>query len=204
MVYIDALGVYYHFSKDPAALAALDRAVKFHSGILWSDGSSAAAIDERVIYEKGVNIGNIGFSYTPEGRGFILSQLAKAAAAGRDGVKATSPRACFFTAARGRSCRRPPPRTRASPVLGKNDAVVVRAKPWEWAFSAYATPPIQNRWIQDRQNHIDIFHARAGPRGRRREHQAPALLVDVHRRRPRVPEAPRGRRRTRTSSPRSP
>ena len=50
-------------------------------------GRPHPAIDERVIYHKSINTGNVGFSYSPEGRGFILSQLAKAArAAGREGV----------------------------------------------------------------------------------------------------------------------
>ena len=162
MVYTDALGVYYHFSKDPAAAAALDRAVKFHSGLLWSDGSSAACIDERVIYEKGVTIGNIGFSHSPEGRGFILSQLAKAAAAGREGVESYFAASLLLYGGQGPVVPPAAAGDKSVSVLGKNDAVVVRAKPWEWAFSAYATPPIQNRWIQDRQNHVDIFHAGLG------------------------------------------
>ena len=141
MVYIDALGVYYHFSKDPAALAALDRAVKFHSGILWSDGSSAAAIDERVIYEKGATIGNVGFSHTPEGRGFILEQLAKAAAAGREGVNGDFAASLLLAGGQGPIVPPAAAEDKGVSVVGKNDAVVVRAKPWEWAFSAYATPP---------------------------------------------------------------
>ena len=53
MVYVEALGVYYHFSKDPMVPEALRRSVKFHSAVLWSDGTSASTIDERVIYQHG-------------------------------------------------------------------------------------------------------------------------------------------------------
>ena len=162
MVYIDALGVYYHFSRDPVALAALDRAVKFHANVLWSDGSSASCLDERVIYEKGANIGNVGFSHTPEGRGFILAQLAKAAAAGRDGVNGDFAASLLLAGGQGPVAPLAAAADKGVSVVGPNDAVIVREKPWEWAFSAYATPPIQNRWIQDRQNHVDIFHAGLG------------------------------------------
>ena len=100
MVYSDSLGTYYAFSKDPAVPEVLKRAVNFHRAVLWSDGTSASSVDERVIYHKSINTGNVGFSFSPEGRGFVLSQLAKSAAAGRDGRRATLAL---------RKGRRPPP-----------------------------------------------------------------------------------------------
>jgi hypothetical protein len=162
MVYIDALGAYYAFSKDPAVVEALNRAVKFHGGILWSDGSSAACIDERVPYERHVNTGNIGFTYSAEGRRFILSQLAKAVAAGREGIDGDTAASLLLYGGQGPVA--PPAGTedKGITVLGKNEAVIVRDKPWEWAFSAYTTKPVQNRWIQDRQNYVDIFNADLG------------------------------------------
>jgi len=168
MVYVEALGAYYAFSKDPAVLDTLNRSVKFHSGILWSDGSSAACIDERVIYEKDINTGNVGFTYSPEGRGFMLSQLAKAVAeAAASGRPARGDRGDFAASlllygGQGPVVPLASAQDKGVSVLGQNDAVIVRDKPWEWAFSGYATKPIQNRWIQDRQNHVDIFNANLG------------------------------------------
>jgi hypothetical protein len=162
MVYIDALGVYYYYSKDPAALEALNRSVKFHSSVLWSDGSSVACIDERVPYEKNINTGNIGFAFTPEGRGFILSQLAKAQAAGRERLDGDYAGSLLINGGTGPVAPLASAQDKGVSVLGKNDAVVVRDKPWEWAFSAYATKPIQNRWIQDRENYVYIFNANLG------------------------------------------
>jgi len=162
MTYLEALGVYYAFSKDPAVLDALNRSVKFHSTILWSDGSSASAIDERVIYHKNINVGNVGFSYSPEGRGFLLSQLWKESEGGKKLVGGDYAASLLLYGGQGAVAPLPTAQAQSVSVIGKNEAVIVRNAPWEWAFSAYTTKPIQNRWIQDRQNHLDIFHAQLG------------------------------------------
>jgi hypothetical protein len=162
MVYIDALGAYYAFSKDPAVPEVLKRAVKFHSAVLWSDGTSAACIDERVIYHNSINIGNVGFTFSPEGRGFILSQLPKFLARGREDVGGDYAASLLLYGGKGDVAPLASAQDKGVSVLGKNDAVIVRDKPWEWAFSSYTTKPIQNRWIQDRQNYVDIFNANLG------------------------------------------
>jgi len=162
MVYSDSLGTYYAFSKDPAVPEVLKRAVNFHSAVLWSDGTSASCVDERVIYHKSINTGNVGFSFSPEGRGFILSQLAKSAAAGRDGMGGDYAASLLLHGGQGGIVPLPSSQDKGVSVIGKNDAVIVREKPWEWAFSSYTTKPPQNRWIQDRHNYVDIFHADLG------------------------------------------
>ncbi len=163
MVYSESLGVYYYFSKDPAVPEALNRAVKFHAGVLWSDGTSASSIDERVIYHKSINTGNVGFSYSPEGRGFILSQLAKSAAAGsREGVGGDYAAQMLLYGGQGGIVPLPSEQAKGVSVLGDKAAVIVREKPWEWAFSSYTTKPPQNRWIQDRHNYVDIYNAELG------------------------------------------
>jgi hypothetical protein len=162
MVYLDALGAYYFFSKDPKVPEILERSVKFHSAILWSDGSSAACIDERVIYHKGINIGNVGFTYSPEGRGFILGQLGKRAEGGTEFVDGDYAASLLLYGGTGPVAPLPSAQPQSVSVIGKNDAVIVRDEPWEWAFSSYTTKPIQNRWIQDRQNYVDIFNANLG------------------------------------------
>lgn len=162
MVYSDSLGAYYYFSKDPAVPEVLKRAVKFHSAILWSDGTSASCIDERVIYHKSINTGNVGFTYSPEGRGFVLAQLAKSVANGREGAGGDYAASLLLYGGKGEIVPLPSEQDKGVSVIGKNDAVIVRDKPWEWAFSSYTTKPIQNRWIQDRHNYVDIFNTNLG------------------------------------------
>ena len=47
-------------------------------------------------------------------------------------------------------------------VLGRDDALVLRQKPWFICLSAYHTPIFDDRWIEDRQNFVSIFHDGAG------------------------------------------
>jgi len=162
MVYLEALGVYYYFSKDPAVSDVLKRSVKFHSQALWSDGTSVSAIDERVIYHKTINTGNVGFTWSAQGRGFILSQLFKESDGGKKLISGDYAAQMLLYAGQGDVVPLPAEQAQGVSVIGRNDAVIVRNKPWEWAFSAYTTKPIQNRWIQDRQNFVDLFHADLG------------------------------------------
>jgi hypothetical protein len=156
-VYVDALGVYYHESQDPVVLEALKRSAHFHSAILWPDGSSASAIDERQIYHASRDTGNVGFSQTPEGRGFLLSQLSAYVA---DGHLPNADYAASMLLYSGEGEGIPPAAAgdTGRALIGNDDAVIERRKPWQWCLSSYACKPIRNRWIQDRQNLVDVFH----------------------------------------------
>lgn len=156
-VYVDALGIYYHFSRDPIVLAALRRAAQFHASILWPDGSSTAAIDERQIYHPGRDLGNVGFSHTPEGRGFLLSQLSAHVEAGRL-PDADWAAAMLLYGGEGEGVLPPALGDVGRTIIGNNQAIMERHKPWQWCMSAYACKPIANRWIQDRQNLLDVYH----------------------------------------------
>jgi len=157
-VYVDALGVYYHFSKDPIALEALERAAGFHAAVLWPDGSAVAAIDERQTYHAGVDVGNVGLTWTPEGRGFLLKQLAAYSNNGSKPASADYAASLLLYGGVGESIPPAADRDEGVTVLGERDAVIRRSKPWAWAFSGYACKPTGNRWIQDRQNLVDVYH----------------------------------------------
>ncbi|NLC57071.1 MAG: hypothetical protein GX774_09560 [Armatimonadetes bacterium] len=161
-VYVDALGVYYHFSKDPVVLEALRRAGQFHASVLWPDGTSVAAIDERQTYSGAIYGGNVGFTWTPEGRGFLLMQMARWAGPERRAVGADYAASLLLYSGDGPFVAPPADRAEGMVVLGKNDALIRRRKPWQWALSGYACPPVQSRWIQDRQNLVDLYHDSLG------------------------------------------
>jgi len=161
-VYVDALGIYYHFARDPVVLPALERSAKFHASVLWPDGSAVACIDERVIYHKRVDVGNVGFAWTPEGRGFLLKQVALHASGGTRLVDPDYAAAMLLYGGAGEAVAPAADRDEGVVVLGKSQAVVRRRKPWQWALSAYACKPIANRWIQDRHNLVDVYHDALG------------------------------------------
>ncbi|MBQ4337773.1 MAG: hypothetical protein IJC34_11340, partial [Lentisphaeria bacterium] len=74
-VYLEALGIYYHYSKDPAVKDALTRGAQFHNVLRWPDGTIASVVDERTGYSRSRRMGNVGFTFTPEGRRYLEQQL---------------------------------------------------------------------------------------------------------------------------------
>lgn len=156
-VYVEALGLYYTFSKDPVVLEALRRSAKFHSSMLWPNGSPVPCIDERQIYHSGINAGNVGFTWTPEGRGYLRQQIGLVMDAGRltSSEYAANMLLCGGT---GDSILPAASGDKATVYLGNKDAVVTRSKPWQWAMSAYACPVPTSRWIQDRHNLVDVYY----------------------------------------------
>ena len=161
-VFVEAMGIYYHFSRDPGVEKALERSAKFHSSILWPDGSSVSAIDERNIYREEVDIGNVGLSWTPLGRGFLLKQLQRYSKNGKRPVNADYAATILLYGGKGKVIPLETLRDGATTVLGKSDSALRRQKPWQWAFSGYACKPVKDRWIQDRHNLVDVFHDQMG------------------------------------------
>ncbi|MBT3286042.1 MAG: hypothetical protein HN380_01755 [Victivallales bacterium] len=160
-VYMDALGTYYAVSGDQTVLAALERSARFHAMFLWPDGSAVVTVDERQIHHGKRDIGNVGFSHTAVGRGYLLGQTA----AYRDQDRAVSAEyAAFMLLYSGTGPSVPLAATldRSAQVLGDGKAGMLRRKPWQVCVSAYACDPINNRWIQDRQNFVGVYHDQLG------------------------------------------
>lgn len=156
--YIDLLGVYYSFSHDDEILCALERAADFHRKILFPDGSYTAAIDERNPYRDSVEIGNVGFSWTPHGRGYLLKQLKRHLQT--DAPEPDADYAAHMLLHSGEGEIEPLPDAPDSDTryIQTVSAVIKRHRPWQWVFSGYACEPALRRWVQDRQNLVDIYH----------------------------------------------
>jgi len=161
-VYVEALGIYYTYSKDPVVLPALQRASVFHANGLWPDGSAVSCIDERVIYEKGVRVPSVGFTWSAEGRGYVVKQMKDWSRGGERLLGAELAADMLRYAGKGDIKTPPSAADKSSSVLGNDEALFCREKPWAWAYSAYACKPSTSRWIQDRQNHVDVFHDAMG------------------------------------------
>ncbi len=161
-VYSEALGFYYHFAQDPQVLEALRRAAHFHSAILWPDGSSVSCIDERNTYSSAVRMGNPGFAHTPEGRGYLLAQLRRYAGETMRTIGADMAAALLLYGSDGDVIMPEELGEDGVVTLGDNDALIRRTDAWCWALSGYAAEVPNNRWIQDRQNLMDVFHPELG------------------------------------------
>lgn len=65
---LDAVGVYWEHSHDPAALAAVRRNLTFHENFTYPDGKPVEVIDDRNRYWEVSPYGHFAFSLFPDGR----------------------------------------------------------------------------------------------------------------------------------------
>lgn len=161
LVYTDALGVYYAMSGDESVLPALERAAKYHASFTYPDGSSVETIDERMVYSASITLPNVGFTFSPVGRGYLQAQWGRMQSAGRP-LPTDAAASFLLYGLEGESSPPPAIQEQASYVLGDNDAMTRRVNPWFACLSAYHAPVPKSRWIQDRQNFLSLFHDDVG------------------------------------------
>ena len=163
MVYIEALGVYYSLSADygerDTVLDALERAARFHANWTYPDGSAVEVIDERNPYHAGVRLPNPGFAHTPVGRSYVANQHAQHVRAG--GSFGDDYAANMLLYAVEGSTDGSAASSGTTAAMG-TDALVMRRGPWFVATSSYVSKVPQNRWIQDRQCVVSVFHDGVG------------------------------------------
>ena len=159
-VYPDALGVYYHASGDPIVLEALERAARFHANYTYPDGSSVETVDERNAYSKGVHEGNPGFSHTALGRWYLSWQHRRIIDSGESFAVDYATNMLLYSGEGPTEELDSGSGTQAY-RMGE-DALISRQSPWFVSISAYFCPLNENRFRQDRQNFISVFHEKTG------------------------------------------
>jgi len=163
VVYVDALGCYLGMSGDPLVQSALERAAAFHASLTYPDASQVETVDERNPYGNSPAGVSVGFLADPVGRGYLSWLLDRRAELGAPAVPADTIASMVSYGSDGPQLPPPAGTSRHSLVLGDRDARVERQEPWFVALSAYhSEPPERNRWIQDRQAHLSVFHDRTG------------------------------------------
>ena len=173
-VYLEALGVYHALSGDNAVLPALERGNRFHLNYTYPNGEAIETVDERNPYSPikvahgphgeprylPSHIGiHPGLYFTDSGRALLAQQwpiVAERDPAELDSAEflylflPTTDDALNYTSA-------PACRFR----MGAN-SLIAREDPWLLSLSAYCCPRTPNRFIQDRQNLVSIYHRDAG------------------------------------------
>lgn len=159
-VYMDAVGTYYGMSHDPTVLPALQRGAEFHANFTYPDGRCVETVDERNAYSAAIDMPNVGFTFSPTGRAYIMQQYQLK----RKHHQAISPdeAASYILYAEDGPVGQTTAQTDHRFILGKNKAMVVRQTPWFLCLSAYHAPVPQSRWIMDRQNFVSLFHDKTG------------------------------------------
>lgn len=156
-VYVDALGIYYSVSKDKTVLPALERAAKFHAAFTYPNGIKVETVDERNPYGGGFGIGNVGFTFTAEGRGLIAEQMAR----GKD-VDADTLASFIINGEEGPALPTAAGARDRTWVSDDDKSMIRRKGDWFICISAYCCPVYEKRWIQDRQNFVSIYNDRVG------------------------------------------
>jgi hypothetical protein len=160
-VYSDALGIYYSVSRDETVLPALERAAVFHASFTYPNGSRVETVDERNPYHGGITFPNVGFTFTPEGRGYIARQLDLLE---HRGSKLSSDEMASYIlyGEEGPIIPTAASDTDRKYVLPDGKGMVRRKGPWFICLSAYHCPIHGSRWIQDRQNLVSVYHDKCG------------------------------------------
>ena len=159
-VYSEAMGVYYKLSGDGRVLEALERAARFHRNYTYPDGSAVETVDERNAYNSEVRPGNPGFSHTATGRGYLARQHRLFLEAGGK-FDADYAAHMLLYAGEGEIEEMEADQTGRTYAMG-GDALIVSRKPWFLSLSAYCCPLDENRFRQDRQNFVSVFHESTG------------------------------------------
>jgi hypothetical protein len=157
-VYIDALGTYYAVSGDQRVLPSLEKTARFHRYFTYPDGSNVETIDQRNPYHDTPAAGNVGFTFTPVGRAYLRNQWARQ----EGGLDPDLMASLILYGEEGPIADSPAEDSFVLREAGTDRAAVIRQGPWFLCLSAYTTPIVESRWIQDRQNLVSIFHDRTG------------------------------------------
>ncbi len=159
-VYVESLGVYYSMSGDEKVLDALTRAARYHAGCVYPDGSLLETVDGRNSYHEGVRLGNVGFSHTAEGRGFLQQQHALHLKSGATFDADYAAQMLLYGDA-GELVETAAAQERNVYQMG-HDALIKRQRPWFTALSAFTAEIPLNRFGQDRQNFVSVYHDAVG------------------------------------------
>jgi len=155
-VYVEALGLYLAASHDESVRLALRRAAIYHSYFTYPDGIGVETIDERNPYLGKVRMPNVGFTFSPEGRGYVMRMIHHM----QGPIPADEAASLLMWGEQGDAID--VPSGDFDYTLPSGDARVLRRGPWFVALSAFTAPIAQRRWIQDRQNFVSVFHEGSG------------------------------------------
>lgn len=155
--YIEAVGIYYSLSHDAAMLPALERAARYHANFTYPNGFNVETIDERNPYVAAATMPGVGFTFSPEGRGYMRQQFNT-----KPFISPDAAATLLLHGEEGPTAPTVGQQREHQYILGEDKAVVRKSGPWFTCLSAYCCSIVQNRWILDRQNFISLYHDKTG------------------------------------------
>jgi hypothetical protein len=157
-----SVALYAEHSGDPDAVAALRRALDFHSHFTWPDGTPVEVVNDRQRHGGVSPWGHFGFSRFPDGRRyaeFLTSRIGEKPLRG-EALSRMAQNALYFH--EGPSA--PIPQDEESWLYPMNVAASMRKDgPWWIGLSALiATQAVHNQFYLDRQGHLSLYHEKVG------------------------------------------
>jgi hypothetical protein len=159
---VTGVAVYWEYSKDPAALAALRRATDFHKHYTYPDGFPVMITDDRRRHSYVSPWGHFGFSHFPDGRGYaeFLARIFDPATISFEHVGRLAQNALYYhegpIAAVPQNAERYVHRMSVPAGIRKNG-------PWISTLSGIiATQNVASRFYLDRQSSLEIYHQKYG------------------------------------------
>jgi len=157
-----AVGVYWEYTKDPAALAALRRATDFHTHFSYPDGLPVEVINDRNRYWDLNLYGNFAFTHFDDGRAFaaLLWEQFPAARLDMESLGRIAQNALYYH----QGPLAPVPQQRAHYAWRlAGPAGIRKTGPWVTALSGLmSTQPAGMRWFLERQANLSVFHQATG------------------------------------------
>ena len=180
------VALYYEFSRDPAAFAALRRGLDFHQYFTYPDGTPPGVLDDRNRYtslsgwnrpgfetwsdenpapggnDESPSKGQFGFSHFPDGRRYaeFLTGFFREGEVGYEDLGRLAQNALYYH----RGPKAPIPQDLPSYARRlEQPAGIRKTGPWVVCLSGLIeTQAVNNQYYLDRQGNLSIFHRQTG------------------------------------------
>jgi hypothetical protein len=159
---LSSVALYWEWSKDPAALAALRRSTAFHTRCTYPDGTPVETLNNRNRYWGVSAWAQFAFTHLPEGRRYaeFLAGFFEPDKLTMDALGRLSQDALYYH--NGKTV--PMPLDRESYVyLMDVPAGIRKTGPWLVSLSGIVEPQqVNNEFFLDRQANLSVFHSKLG------------------------------------------
>lgn len=183
IVYLQAIGLYYFFSRDESVVDCLHRGLNFHLRYTYPDGCMVETVDGRVKYHHTViDRAYSAFSLFPEGRRFVAFLAEKLV---EERAAAPEPHVTYIVTNGERKpsggnfglstnlaatlehyqqgAEAPIPQDSSTyHIHDEGHSLIHRQDGWFTCVSGYMVPAVESRWGLDRQAFASVWHDNAG------------------------------------------
>jgi hypothetical protein len=156
-----AVAIYWEYSHDPAALAALRRSTEFHMYFTYPDGTPVETVNDRNRYWEPSVWGQFGFSHFPQGRRYseFMTGFFKEGDVHLEDLGRLAQDALYYHV--GPSAAIPQQQSQSWHLMTV-PAGIRKAGPWVICLSGIIDTHTTNQFYLDRQANVSVFREGQG------------------------------------------